>query len=126
MPGQTVFMDQLESRLKGRLLHTAGREPEQDRFCGTTLFCDAASHYIYVEHQVTLNSSDTINAKTSFERTLLEMGVTVDGYHTDNGVFKSHAFTRELAENFQTIRFSGVGAKWQNGVAENAIKIVVT
>ena len=126
VPGQTIFMDQLESRLKGRLLHTAGREPEHDKFCGSTLFCDAASHYIHVEHQVTLNSSDTINAKTSFERTLLEMGVSVDGYHTDNGVFKSHAFTRELAQNYQKIRFSGVGAKWQNGVAENAIKIVVS
>ena len=125
-PGQTIFMDQLESRLRGRLFHTAGKEPEADRFCGSTVFCDAASGYLHVEHQVTLNASDTINAKTSFERHLAELGVNASGYHTDNGVFKSAAFTQELATNYQSIKFSGVGAKWQNGVAENAIKIVVS
>ena len=125
-PGQTIFCDQLESRLRGRLLHTAGREADRDKFCGSTVFCDAASGYIHVEHQVTLNATDTINAKTSFERQAMEMGVTIDSYHTDNGIFKSQAFTRELHEKYQSIRFSGVGAKWQNGVAENCIRIVVT
>ena len=110
-PGQTIFCDQLESRLRGRLLHTAGREADRDKFCGSTVFCDAASGYIHVEHQVTLNATDTINAKTSFERQAMEMGVTVDSYHTDNGIFKSQAFTRELHEKYQNIRFSGVGAK---------------
>jgi len=52
------------------------------------------------------------------------MGVTVDAYHTDNGIFKSKAFTQKLHEDFQSIRFSGVGAKWQNGAAESAIGLV--
>ena len=54
------------------------------------------------------------------------MGVTIDSYHTDNGIYKSKAFTEELAQNYQSIRFSGVGAKWQNGVAEGAIQIIVS
>ena len=66
-PGHTIFVDQLESRVRGRLLHTAGRERESDMFCGSTVFCDAASGFIHIEHQVTLNASDTINAKTAFE-----------------------------------------------------------
>ena len=125
-PGETIFVDQLESRVRGRLLHTAGREQDSDKFCGSTVFCDAASGFIHVEHQVTLNASDTINAKTAFERAAMDLGVTVDAYHTDNGIFKSQAFTKEIASNYQQIRFSGVGAKWQNGVAENAIRIVVS
>ena len=32
-PGQLVFCDQLESRIRGRLLHTAGREPDSSKFC---------------------------------------------------------------------------------------------
>ena len=60
-PGQRIFSDQLESRVRGRLLHTAGREPASDKFCGSTVFCDAASNLIHVEHQVTLNATDTIN-----------------------------------------------------------------
>ena len=51
-----------------------------------------------------------------------EMGVTVQHYHTDNGIYWSKAFTEELAQNYQSIQFSGVGAKWQNGVSEGAIR----
>jgi hypothetical protein len=95
-PGQTIFCDQLESRVRGRLLHTAGREPTSSRFCGTTVFCDAASNYIHVEHQVTLNASDTINSKLCFERTEKEMGVTVDAYHTEKPRYFGPNFSPRL------------------------------
>ncbi len=52
--------------------------------------------------------------------------MVVQNYHTDNGIYKSKAFTEELARNYQGIRFSGVGAHWQNGQAEGAIRIAVT
>ena len=90
------------------------------------MFCDAASGYIHVEHQVTLNASDSIMAKEGFERMALDHGVVVDSYHTDNGIFKSKAYVKHLVDNHQSIRYSGVGAKWQNGVAENGINIVGT
>ena len=125
VPGMKIFSDQAYSSVPGRLFHTAGNEPADRKFCGSTLFVDAASNYIYIVHQVTFNASDTINAKVEFERHAMELGVTVDSYHTDNGVYKSKAFTEVLAQNYQSIRFSGVGAHWQNGVAEGAIRIVV-
>ena len=87
---------------------------------------DGASGYLFVESQVTLNATDTVNAKHNFERHAMELGVVVDSYHTDNGVYKSQAFTEELTNGHQSIRFSGVGAKWQNGVAEGAINLVVS
>ena len=125
-PGQRVFTDQLESRVRGRLLHTAGREQESDKFCGSSVFVDAASGYIHIEHQVSLSATDSINAKTSFERMAKEVGVIVEQYHTDNGIYKSKAYVQELIDNQQSIRYSGVGAKWQAGVAEGAIRIVVS
>ena len=81
---------------------------------------------MFVHHQVSLSSADTIIAKDNLERDLGLMGVNVENYHTDNGVFKSKAFTKEILTNKQAIRFSGVGAKWQNGCAEGAIKHVIT
>ena len=126
VPGMRIFSDQAYSAVPGRRFHTAGREAPHDKFCGTTLFVDAASNYIHAVHQVTFNASDTINAKVEFERHCADLGVQVDSYHTDNGVYKSQAFTEELARNSQSIRFSGVGAHFQNGVAEGAIRIVVT
>ena len=75
---------------------------------------------------MTLNASDTINAKTAFEQKAREYGVNIESYHSDNGIYKSEAFTREIAENYQKIKYCGVGAKWQNGYAENAIRILVS
>jgi hypothetical protein len=66
-PGDRVFTDQLESRVRGRLLHTVGREQESDKFCGSSVFVDVTSGYVHIKHQVTLNASDSINAKTAFE-----------------------------------------------------------
>ena len=123
-PGDRIFCDQLESRVQGRLMHTAGREPDKDRYCGATIFCDAASGYIHAEFQVTLNATDSINALDNFERVALHQGVDVKSYHTDNGIFKSKRFVHEIMSNAKTIRYSGVGAKWQNGVAESAIGLV--
>jgi hypothetical protein len=90
------------------------------------IFCDAASGLIHVEHQVSLGASDTINAKDNFERMSLQHGVVIDSYHTDNGTFKSRRFVEEIRSNVQSIRYSGVGAKWQNGVAEGGIRIIVS
>jgi hypothetical protein len=50
----------------------------------------------------------------------------VKTYHTDNGVFTSKEFMAELFEKGQGIRYCGVSAHFQNGVAENAIKNVTT
>jgi hypothetical protein len=125
-PGDRVFCDHLESRVRGRLFHTAGREPDKDKFDGAMIFFDAASQLIHVEPQVTLNATDTIMAKDNFERMSLEAGVTINSYHTDNGVYNSRRFVQEIHSNVQSIRYSGVGAKWQNGMAEGAIRIVVS
>ena len=125
-PGQMVFMDQLESRTRGRLFHTSGREHQVDKFKGSTIFCDAASGLLHVEHQVTFTANETIQSKVCFERMAAEHGTLIQNYHTDNGVFQSRDFMNEIAASDQAIKFSGVGAKWQNGVAENSIKIAVS
>ena len=50
------------------------------------------------------------------------LGIPIQQYQTDNGVYTAKDFTLELERNDQTYRLSGVGAHHQNGVAENAIK----
>jgi len=72
-PGDCIFCDQLESRVRGRLLHASGWELDKDQCCGTT-----TSGYIRVEFQVTLNATDSINALHAFERSSLHMGVAVN------------------------------------------------
>ena len=95
-PGDKAFTDQLESRVRGWLLHTAGREQESDRFCGSSMFVDAASGYVHIEHQVTVNATNSINAKSAFERMARDVGVDITKYHTDNGIYTSKAYVADL------------------------------
>jgi hypothetical protein len=125
-PGDTVFTDQLESRDRGHLLHTAGREQESDQSCGSSVCVDVASGYGHIEHQVTLNTTDSIIVKSAFERMAKDVGVNITKCHTDNGIYTSKAYVEDLVQKNQFIHHSGVGAKWQNGAAERAIGMVVS
>ena len=87
---------------------------------------DHATGFVDVQHQVSLSAANTIKAKLQFEREALLSGVHVSSYHTDNGVFTSAGVMQELLKKNQTISLSGVGAAHQNGIAEWAIKTVVS
>ena len=124
-PGELVFSDQYESRLPGRAFTSKGLASSSLKYAGGTLFIDAASGFIHVSHQVGKTAAETIEAKTNFERNALSHGVPIQAYHTDNGVYTSKEFLRELAEKGQGMSLSGVSAQFQNGAAENGIKINV-
>ena len=108
----------------GRLYSSRGSTQRQDMFVGGTIFADISSRYISVHHQVSLAASDTIHSKIKFEQEAFHSGVQITKYHTDNGVFKSHAFLEELAKHKQEINNSGSGTPHQNGFAERGIGIV--
>ena len=116
-PGDCVSADQYESAVQGRRRETAGKERESKKFVGGTLFCDHASKYISVRHQVSTSAVETIKSKTDFEREGLLCGVEIKKYRTDNGIFASKAYEDSLDEH-QYADQSGVGAHHQNGVAE--------
>ena len=94
-------------------------------FHGGAIFVDHASGYVGLRHQVPLSSTDTIKAKVDFERFTYHDGVYIQQYHTDNGVFNSKDFMKELIDSQQQVRFSGVGTGHQNGVAERGTQTVV-
>ena len=52
--------------------------------------------------------------------------LTINVYHTENGIFNTSKFMEDLLNNQQKIRFSGSGASNQNGAEERTINIVVT
>jgi hypothetical protein len=123
-PGQRIFVDQYESRSPGRTFASKGASSSL-KYVGGTLFYDAASGYISIQHQHGFTASETIQAKIKFEQEASQSGVTISAYHTDNGVFNAQEFMKEIADKGQGIQFSGVSAHHQNGTAENGIKLVV-
>ena len=50
--------------------------------------------------------------------------MTIHNYRGDNGVYKAAKFVKDLNNRGQTIKYSGVGAHHQNGVAERAIRTI--
>ena len=95
-------------------------------FTGGTIFCDAASGFVHVAHQIGRTANETVQATIEFERSASKVGVMVQAYHLDNGTYKSHEFLKEIMSKGQGIKMSSVSAHHQNGAAKNAIKIVVT
>ena len=123
-PGDCVSLDQYESSIPGRLPHTYGKEKKDDQYNGGTLFIDHASSMVFIQHQVSLRTGETLQAKHKFEQLAREHGVMVKSYHADNSPFGNAEFVRSIEENGQAIKFSGVGAHHQNGVAERTIKTI--
>ena len=67
---------------------------------------------------------ETIESKLLFEREALSTGIYVQSYCTDNGIYTSKEFLKELDTKNQGIKLSGVGGHHQNGVAEMLLNIL--
>ena len=116
-------MDQFICKTPGRLLEGFGREGDNKRFHGGTIFNDAATGLIWVENQVSLGAGETILAKELFEQWLDDTAqVEIKHIHSDNGVFAAEEFKEHCKAKHQEQSFSGVGAQHQNAKAERAIQ----
>ena len=126
-PGQRVSVDHFVCSTKGRLLHTFGKEDSTKQFTGGAIFVDHATGYIFVEHQVHLNTHETLKGKERFEQTCRDFGVVVTEYLSDNGsIFTSGDYSTHLLDFAQIQNFAGVGAHHHNGIAERSIQTVMS
>ena len=57
---------------------------------------------------------------------MADMGITVQPYQADNGIFAARAFINNIESGLQNIKFSSVGAHHQNGIAERAIQSILS
>ena len=71
--GDLVATDQFVFCQGGRLFTASGREREEDRFKGGTIFVDVATGKQFMKCQVSLGMEETLLGKASFERGLLCM-----------------------------------------------------
>ena len=124
--GDFVSTDQFICKTPGRLPTGYGRESQDRRFQGGTIYNDAASGLIWVENQISLGANETVMGKACFEQWLWDNCVSeVKHYHGDNGIFSAEEFRRDCTEKGQTQSFSGVGAQHQNARAERAIQTIM-
>ena len=67
-----------------------------------------------IKHQMTINATETVKSKLTFEREDKSQRVMINVYHTDNEIFNTSKFMEELLKKQQKLRFSEAGASHQN------------
>ena len=117
--GDCVSMDQIVCYEKGRSLSSA-----KATITGGTIFVDHATGRIKFVPQASADAATTLRGKHALEREADDLGFKIRSYVSDGGIFTSTAFRLDLQNRRQRLHLSGVGAKHQNGVAENAVKTV--
>jgi hypothetical protein len=116
-------VDHFESRLCGTTYDSFGK-PSSATFKGGCIFVDLASSNVHVEHQVGFSAGETIWAKQGVERVCMDNGVVVQDYLDDSGAFKANTFVVHINETHQKLWLCGTNANYQNGIAEQAIKMI--
>jgi hypothetical protein len=125
-PGEEVSLDQYVCRTPGRLASTFGKEKPSEQYHGGTIFVDHYLAYIHLVNQVSLRIGETIIGKRAFERFAARHGALIKQYRGDNHPFSTQEFLDELELCEQDITYRGVGAHFQNGVAEQALQTVTS
>ena len=103
-----------------------GIHAKSNSYFGGCVFIDAATGYIDIQLQSYLSADEKISAVSRFEVNVLDNGIIISQYQSDNGgAFPSKAFKDHLLSQGQTNRFSGAGSHHQNGRAERAIRTIM-
>ena len=113
-PGDMVHTCQHVCSMEGQNFNNQGQRLRHHPLKGGTIFCDAASNFMFAENQVGFAAHETTMSKLASERIALNVGATTKRHSSDNGVFRAEEFDRSLKEKKQTIRHSGVGGHHQN------------
>jgi transposase InsO family protein len=121
IPGKVISVDQMISPTPGLVAQMTGKHTLA-RYCYATVFIDHASDLSFIHLQKTATVEETMEAKEAFERYAKQHGVLVQHYHSNNGVFTSHAWRDHCTDARQGLSFSGVNAHHQNGRAERRIR----
>jgi transposase InsO family protein len=119
-PGSCISADHYFSPVQGCLLHTFGCE-HHGYTCGS-LFVDHASGKIFNFSQFSTNATETLKSVAHLEAYAHNEGFTIRKYYSDNGIFSKAEFKAHCKTHKIKYKFSGVGAHFQNGVAERNIK----
>ena len=120
-PGHIVSVDQLVSPTPGLIAQMTGRLMKA-KYKVATVYVDQYSSFGYVHLQKSNGIEETLASKTAFEVICKQHGVSIEGYHADNGVFCAHQWMDECRRRRQNLSFAGVGAHHTNAKVERRIR----
>ena len=95
-------------------------------YAGDCIFVDHTTGFVHIEHMINFTATETIQAKCHFEKKMLDMGIFVQAYQSDDGIFDTAAFLEEINKELQNITFSKAGAQHENVIAKWGIQSILT
>ena len=119
--GEVVSVDQMVSSTQGFIAQMTGILTTS-RYKYATVYVDQGSRLGYVYLQKTASAEETIRGKIAFELYARSHGITIKGYHADNGIFRANKWVEHCLSQHQRLSFAGVNAHHQNGIAERRIR----
>ena len=125
-PGQRVSMDHFTVTERGRLYTSMGKTTSDLMYASGCIFVDHATGDVHIEHLLNFTTTETLQARARYEKHMADMGIMVQSYQADNSIFAAHTFINNIESSLQNIKFSGVGAHHQNGIAERAIQSILS
>jgi hypothetical protein len=85
------------------------------------VYVDQASRLSFLWLQKAATADETLLGKEAFEQFGKDRGISIQGYHADNGIFKAHKWVNACHNKGQGLTFAGVNAHHQNGIAVRKI-----
>ena len=119
-------MDHFKVSDRGWLYTSLGKTHPDMMYARGYILVDHATGFDHIEHLINFTAPETIQAKHCFEKKMLDMGIFVQAYQLDNGIFAATDILEETNKGLQNITFSRVGAHHQNGIAEQGIQSILT
>ena len=92
LPWNMVSTDQYILRYTDRFYQKKGKLDPSEMFSGGCIFIGHTSGYVSIKHQLAINDTETAREKLTLEREDEIQGVTIKGYHTNDGIFNALEF----------------------------------
>ena len=110
----------MESNIPGLTMMTRGRKSHK-RHRVATVWIDHYSRFITAHTSESTSVTDLIDSKARMEAFAERYNIRIKRFRTDNGAFISNDFANHMRKAKQKLSACGVGAHWQNGIAERYI-----
>ena len=95
-PGQWVSMDHFMVTERGHLYTSMGKTTSDLMYAGHCIFVNHATGDVHVEHLLNFTTTETLKAKARYEKCMVDMGVMVQAYQADNGIFATCNFVNNI------------------------------
>lgn len=86
-----------------------------------TVWIDHYSRFITVHKSKSTSAAELIDSKARMEAFADKYNIKINFFRTDNGAFISSDFANHMRKAKQKLSACGVGAHWQNDIAERYI-----